>query len=58
MIAKENATDGTNISLYWGYNLKDKNAAGITETINSNVAKTDFNGKANTAAIITAYTKH
>lgn len=58
MIAKEDATDGTNISLYWGYNLKDKNVAGITDINDEEVAKTNFNGKANTAAIITAYTEH
>lgn len=58
MIAKEDATDGTNTTMYWGYNLYNMNVAGITETTDSNSAKADFNGKANTAAIIAAYTEH
>lgn len=58
MIAKVDATDGTNNTFYWGKNLQDKDVAGITETTNSLVAKTDFNGKVNTAAIIAAYDQH
>lgn len=58
MIAKADATDGTNNTLYWGNNLKGKDVAGITQTTKSSVAKTDFNGKANTDAIIAAYGQH
>ena len=58
MIAKANATDGTNTTLYWGKNLQGKDVAGITNISDQSVAKTDFNGKANTAAIIAAYTEH
>jgi hypothetical protein len=58
MIAKNDATDGTNTKLYWGSNLYQKDVAGITETTDENVAKADFNGKANTAAIIAAYTEY
>ena len=58
MIAKNDATDGSTSLLYWGFNLHEKNVAGITETVAENVAKADFNGKANTAAIIAAYTEH
>ena len=58
MIAKEDATDGTNTTLYWGYNLYEKDVAGITDAIDTNFAKEDFHGRANTAAIIAAYTEH
>ena len=58
MISKTNATDGTNSTLYWGKNLKGKNVAGIRETTYQSEAKIDFNGKANTAAIIAAYSQH
>ena len=57
-IAKNDATNGTNNTLYWGNNLYDKNVAGITETTDQSVAKADFNGKANTDAIIAAYGQH
>ena len=58
MIPKTDATDGTNNTLYWGKNLYGKDVAGITETTDQSVAKTDFNGKANTDAIIAAYGQH
>ena len=58
MIAKSNASDGTNNTLYWGYNLQDKDVEGINNTSSSNTAKTDYNGAANTAAIIAAYSQH
>ena len=58
MIAKSDATDGTNNTLYWGKNLYGKDVAGITETTDNSVAKADFGGKANTAAIIAAYGQH
>ena len=58
MIAKTNATDGTNTTLYWGKNLYKKDVAGITETTDQSVAKADFGGKANTDAIIAAYSQH
>ena len=58
MIPKANATDGTTTILYWGYNLYQKNVAGITETSEISIVITDFNGKANTDAIIAAYSQH
>ena len=75
MIAKSNATDGTNTILYWGKNLYQKDVAGITNTSGSGYigeGKTygtdfttwstgpvvDFNGAANTAAIIAGYAEH
>ena len=58
MIAKSDATDGTNTTLYWGKNLYQKDVAGITETTDNSVAKADFGGKANTDAIIAAYSQH
>lgn len=75
MIAKSDATDGTNTTLYWGKNLFQKDVAGITNTSGSGYigeGKTygtdfttwstgpvvDFNGAANTAAIIAGYTEH
>ena len=58
LISKADATDGTNTTLYWGKNLYGKDVAGITETTETSVAKTDFNGKANTEAIIAAYGQH
>ena len=48
----------SNTTFYWGYNLKQKDVVGITETTEINVAKADFNGKANTNAIISAYSEH
>lgn len=75
MIAKSDATNGTNTTLYWGKNLYRKDVAGITNTSGSGYigeGKTygtdfttwstgpvvDFNGAANTAAIIAGYTEH
>lgn len=58
IIPKADATDGTNTTLYWGKNLRGKDVAGITEATDKSVAKTDFNGKANTDAIIAAYGQH
>ena len=58
LISKADATDGTNNTLYWGYNLYGKDVAGITNIDSSDAAKADFNGKANTAAIIAGYTEH
>jgi hypothetical protein len=58
MIAKSDATDGSNTTLYWGKNLYGKDVAGITETTDNSVAKADFNGKANTDAIKAAYSQH
>ena len=83
MIAKSDATDGTNNTWYWGENLYNKDVAGITNisTGNGYLPKpngtyqytpylsddfttwtegvlSDFAGKANTAAIIKAYTEH
>jgi hypothetical protein len=58
MIAKENATDGTNIDMFWSLNLKDKDVPGIINTSSSSTVQTDFNGKVNTSAIIAAYTEY
>lgn len=88
MIAKSDATDGTNTTLYWGKNLYSKDVAGVVTngkvdgtnssgylpkpdgtfggpthlsddfTTWTNGALSDFNGKANTAAIIAGYTEH
>ena len=57
MIAKEDATDGTNTLWYWGINLHQEDVDGL-ENPDDSVAKTDFNGKANTDAIIAAYGQH
>ena len=76
MIAKSNATDGTNTTLHWGKNLYQKDVAGITNissgadyigegkkygtdfTTWSTGPVVDFNGAANTAAIIAGYAEH
>ena len=76
MIAKSDATDGSNSTLYWGKNLYQKDVAGITNissgadyigegkkygtdfTTWSTGPVVDFNGAANTAAIIAGYTEH
>lgn len=76
MIAKSDATDGRNYTLYWGKNLYGKDVAGITNissgadyigegkkygtdfTTWSTGPVVDFNGAANTAAIIAGYTEH
>ena len=88
MIAKADATDGTNTTLYWGKNLSGKDVAGVVtngtvDGTNSSGylpkpdgtfggsthlsddfttwtagALAEFNGKANTAAIINGYTEH
>lgn len=76
MIAKSDATDGSNSILYWGENLYGKDVAGITNissgadyigegkkygtdfTTWSTGPVVDFNGAANTAAIIAGYTEH
>ena len=83
MIAKADATDGTNTTLYWGKNLYGNDVAGVvtnhkvdgtndygylagtsTPQLNKDFtawtagALSDFNGKANTAAIIAGYTEH
>ena len=57
-MGEANAEWNSNTFLYWGKSLYSKNVAGITETTDQTVAKADFNGKANTAAIIAAYTEH
>ena len=88
MIAKADATDGTNTTLYWGKNLSGKDVAGVVTNSKSDgtngsghLPKSDgsyrstpnlsgdfttwtagalaeFNGAANTAAIIAGYTEH
>lgn len=83
MIAKTDATDGTNKDFYWGKNLYQKDVAGLITNDNVDGTNTsgylggtspsqlnkdyttwtkgalaEFDGKANTAAIIAAYTEH
>jgi len=55
MIAKADATDGTNTTLYWGKNLYEQDVPNLVNLENENAAKADYNGKANTAAIIAGY---
>lgn len=55
MIAKADATDGTNTTLYWGYNLNGQDVPNLEYLANATAAKADYNGKANTAAIIAGY---
>ena len=83
MIAKADATDGTNTTLYWGQTLFGRDVAGVVTNgkvdgtndygylagtskpqLNKDFttwtvgALSEFNGKANTAAIIAGYTEH
>ena len=58
MIPKTDVTDGTNNTFYWSKNLYGKDVAGITDITESSAAKTDFNGKVNTDAIIASYSQH
>ena len=55
MIAKADATDGTNTKLYWGYNLNGQDVPNLEYLADATVAKADYNGKANTEAIIAGY---
>jgi len=57
-MGEANAEWNSNTTLYWGYNLYQKDVAGITETTDQTVAKADFNGLDHTNAIIAAYTEH
>jgi len=57
MIARENATDGTNSTFYWGRNLYGIDVNNMVN-MQQDAAKADFNGKNNTASIISAYTEH
>jgi hypothetical protein len=52
MIAKANAADGTNTNLYWGYNLYGEDVFNLKNLADATTARADYNGKANTAAII------
>ena len=59
MIYKTDVTNSTGgVKYYWGMKLYQKDVAGITEITDKSVAEADFNGKANTAAIIAAYSEH
>lgn len=58
LISKADATNGTNSTFYWGKNLYGKDIAGITNIRDQDAAKADFNGKANTEAIIAAYNQY
>ena len=55
MIPKANASDGTNIILYWGKNLYGQDVPNLENLTDTTAAKADYNGKANTAAIIAGY---
>ena len=55
MIAKAEATDGTNSTLYWGKNLFPQDVPNLENLEDVTAAKADYNGKANTAAIIAGY---
>ena len=55
MIAKADATDGTNKTLYWGYNLYEQDVPNLENLADATAAKADYNGKANTSAIIAGY---
>ena len=55
MIAKTDATDGTNSLLYWCKNLYGQDVPNLEYLANDIAAKADYNGKANTAAIIAGY---
>ena len=55
MIAKANATDGTNTKLYWGKNLYEQDVPNLEYLADDTAAKADYNGKANTEAIIAGY---
>jgi hypothetical protein len=55
MIAKGDATDGTNNTLYWGKNLYGQDVPNLENLPVDTSAKEDYNGKANTAAIIAGY---
>ena len=55
MIPKADATDGTNTIFVWGSNLYLKDVPNLTNIYNSTAAKADYNGKANTSAIIAGY---
>ena len=56
MIAKSEATnDGSNYYLYWGKNLYEQDVPNLEYLADETAAKADYNGKANTAAIIAGY---
>jgi hypothetical protein len=57
MIPKEDATNGTNNTLYWGKNLFQQDVPNLENLEYEDVTadKADYNGKANTAAIIAGY---
>jgi hypothetical protein len=55
MIPKADATNGTNNTLYWGKNLYKQDIPNLEYLADATAAKADYNGKANTAAIIAGY---
>ena len=55
LISKADATDGTNNTLYWGKNLNGQDVPNLEYLADATAAKADYNGKANTAAIIAGY---
>ena len=55
MIAKADATDGTNTTLYWGYSLYAEDVPNLDNLADETAAKADYNGKDNTSAIIAGY---
>ena len=56
MIPKADATDGTNNTLSWGKNLHGLDVPNLENLSLDTEKKADYNGKANTAAIIAGYT--
>ena len=58
MIAKADATDGTNDTFYWSKSLKGKDISGITEIGKESEAKIDYAGQIITQGIINGYTEH
>ena len=55
MIAKTNATDNQGVSPFWGYDFYGIDVPNLEYFADATVAKADYNGKANTAAIISGY---
>ena len=55
MIAKADATDGTNQTLYWGNNLYQQDVPNLEYRADNPSSQADYNGKANTSAIIAGY---
>ena len=55
LISKADATDGTRKYFYWGKNLYGQDVPNLENPVTGIAAMADYNGKANTAAIIAGY---